>query len=264
MKIGFIGAGNMAGAIIRGMVAGGFSGGDIQACDVDAEKLTALSVDCGIRPCASGEEAAEGCDALVLAVKPQMFPSVLPPLAPALHRGRSLVISIAAGKSLGEIEGLLGAGLPVSRVMPNINAKVGEAMSAFCTNGLADEAHKSIVRLVFESVGEVVELEERLFPIFSVLSGCSPAYSLLYIYALAQAGVRGGLSKPVALKIATQAVLGTARMLGETGEHPRALIDQVCSPAGTTIEGVCALQDAGFEAAVLAAAKASLDRDQRL
>ena len=264
MKVGFIGAGNMAGAIIRGMVSGGFRGGDVLAYDIDNAKLMALFEDCGIRMCSSGREVAEEADAVVLAIKPQMFGEVLPPLSSSLHRRCPLVISIAAGKTLRAMEELLGAGLPLVRVMPNLNAKVGEAMSAFCGNERMNEGHRGVVRMILESVGEAVELEEKQFPVFSVLSGCSPAYTLMYIDSLAEAGVRGGLPKPLALKIASQAVLGTARLLQETGEHPRALTDQVCSPAGTTIEGVCALQEHGFEAAVLAAAKASLDRDLQL
>ena len=264
MKIGFIGAGNMAGAIIRGMVSGGFRGSDIVAFDTDNAKLIRLFEDCGICMTTSAAEAAEQADALVLAVKPQVLPKVLPSLSPVLHRRVPLVISIAAGKSLGELEGLAGPGLPMVRVMPNIAAKVGESMSAFCGNSRVDETHKSVVRLIFEAVGEVVELEERLFSAYSALAGCSPAFTLLYIDALAEAGVRYGIPKATALKIVSQAVLGTTRLLQETGEHPRTLIDQVCSPAGTTIEGVCALQEGGFEAAVLAAAKASYERDQAL
>ncbi len=264
VKIGFIGAGNMAGAIIRGMVAGGFRGSDIVAYDTDSAKLIRLFEDCGICMTTSAAETAEQVDALVLAVKPQVLPSVLPALSPVLHRCGTLVISIAAGKSLAWLEEMLGAGLPVVRVMPNIAAKVGESMSAFCGNAQAAESHKGIVRQIFEAVGEVVELEERLFSAFSALAGCSPAFTLLYIDALAEAGVRYGLPKGTALKIASQAVLGTTRLLQETGEHPRALIDQVCSPAGTTIEGVCALQSGGFEAAVLAAAAASYEKDKAL
>ena len=134
MKIGFIGAGNMAGAIIRGMVSGGFRGSDIVAFDTDNAKLIQLFEDCGICMTTSAAEVAEQVDALVLAVKPQVLPSVLPPLSPVLHRCGPLVISIAAGKSLASLEGMLGAGLPVVRVMPNIAAKVGESMSAFCSN----------------------------------------------------------------------------------------------------------------------------------
>lgn len=264
MKIGFIGAGNMAGAIIRGMAAGGFRGGDILVYDTDAAKLAALFEECGVRVCSSGEEAAAGSDALVLAVKPQVFPDVLPALATTLHRRRLLVISIAAGKTLASIEQMLGSGLPVVRVMPNIAAKVGEAMSAFCGNALVQDEHRSVVRLVFEAVGEVIELEEKLFSAYAAIAGCSPAFTLLYVDALAQAGVRYGIPKALSLKIAAQAVLGTTRLLQESGQHPRELADQVCSPGGTTIEGVCALQREGFEAAVLAAAEAAMEKDRKL
>lgn len=254
----------MAGAIIRGMAGGGFRGENIWVYDTDEDKLNALYEDCGITICPSGESVASGVDTLVLAVKPQVLPAVLPALSATLHRSRPLVISIAAGKNLDSLEELMGEGLPLVRVMPNINAKVNESISAFCGNRLTDEGHKAVVRRIFEAVGEVVELEERLFSAFSVIASCSPAYTLLYVDALAQAGVQFGIPKPLALKIASQAVLGTTRLLQETGEHPRALADQVCSPGGTTIAGVCSLQKDAFEAAVVAAAQASLDRDKQL
>lgn len=264
MKIGFIGAGNMAGAIIRGMVAGGFHGGDILVYDTDSTKMVTLFEDCGICICTSGAEVAAGADAVVFAVKPQVFPEVLPALSPTLHRHMPLVISIAAGKTLSYIEGMLGTGLPIVRVMPNIAAKVGEAMSAYCGNSQVKDAHGEIVRLIFEAVGEVIELKEDLFSAFSAIAGCSPAFTLLYVDALAQAGVKYGIPKAAALKIASQAVLGTTRLLQESGTHPRELADQVCSPGGTTIEGVCALQREGFEAAVLAAADACMEKDRKL
>ncbi len=264
MTVGFIGAGNMAGAIIRGMAGSGFRGENIWVYDTDETKLTALYADCGVTICPSADSTASGVDALVLAVKPQVLPAVLPMLAGTLHRCRPLVISIAAGKDLASLEEMAGEGLPLVRVMPNINAKVNESISAFCGNRLVDDTHKGMVRRIFEAVGEVIELEERLFSAFSVIASCSPAYTLLYVDALAQAGVKFGIPKPLAIKIASQAVLGTTRLLQETGEHPRALADQVCSPAGTTIAGVCSLQADGFEAAVIAAAQASLDRDNQL
>ena len=250
----------MAGAIIRGMAGGGFRGENIWVYDTDEDKLNALYEDCGITICPSGESVASGVDTLVLAVKPQVLPAV----SATLHRSRPLVISIAAGKTLASLEELLGEGLPLIRVMPNINAKVNESISAFCGNRLTEEGHKAVVRRIFEAVGEVIELEEKLFSAFSVIASCSPAYTLLYVDALAQAGVQFGIPKPLALKIASQAVLGTTRLLQETGEHPRALADQVCSPGGTTIAGVCSLQKDAFEAAVVAAAQASLDRDKQL
>ncbi len=264
MKVGFIGAGNMAGAIIRGMVAGGVRGSDVLVFDVDTAKQVALFEECGICMCGSAEEVIAGVDAVVLAVKPQVFPSLLPQLADVLHECMPLVISIAAGKTIASIEDMIGHGLPVVRVMPNINARAGESMSAFCGNGPVTETHKELVHRVFDSVGETAELAEHLFPAFSAIASCSPAYTLIYIDALAEAGVKYGIPKAMALKAAAQSVLGTARLLQESGEHPRVLADQVCSPGGTTIEGVAALQKNGFEAAVLEAARASLEKDQKL
>ena len=264
MKVGFIGAGNMAGAILRGMTAGGFSGNDLLVYDTDAAKLAALFEKCGVRICDSGTEVAEGADVLLLAVKPQVFPDVLPELAPVLRQECPLVISIAAGKTLASIEAFTGPGLPIVRVMPNLNARVGEGMSAFCGNAQVTEEHRGTVRLIFETVGEVMELDERYFSAYSAIAGCSPAFTFLYVDALAGAAVRYGIPKDAALKIAEQAVLGSARLLKESGDHPRALMDAVCSPGGTTIEGVRALVRGGFEAAVQDAVEASADKDRKL
>lgn len=264
MKIGFIGAGNMAGAIVRGMVSSGVRGGDILVYDVDTAKQVALFEECGVCMCGSADEVVFGADAVVLAVKPQVFPSLLPRLAPALQKCRPLIISIAAGKTLASIEELVGAGLAVVRVMPNINAKVGEAMSAYCANAAVTDAQRETVVRVFDAVGQTIEIPESLFSTYAALAGCSPAYTLLYMDALAEAGVKYGISKELSLKIVAQAVLGTARLLQESGDHPRSLADQVCSPGGTTIEGVIALQKNGFENAVLEAARASMEKDKKL
>lgn len=209
----------MAGAIIRGMAGGGFRGENIWVYDTDEDKLNALYEDCGITICPSGESVASGVDTLVLAVKPQVLPAVLPALSATLHRSRPLVISIAAGKTLASLEELLGEGLPLIRVMPNINAKVNESISAFCGNRLTEEGHKAVVRRIFEAVGEVIELEEKLFSAFSVIASCSPAYTLLYVDALAQAGVQFGIPKPLALKIASRGA-GHHPLLQETGSIP--------------------------------------------
>jgi len=264
MKIGFIGAGNMAGAIIRGMAADGARGGDLLVYDLDAAKLAALFEDCGIRVCADAEEVIAGSDAVVLGMKPQGFETSVRPLSHLFLEYRPLVISINAGKTLAVIEDCAGAGLPVARVMPNLGARVGEGMAAFCCNQEADEEAKAVVRMIFESVGMVLELEEKLFSAFSAIAGCSPAFALLYIDALANAGVKAGLPKDIGLKVAAQTVLGTVRLLQESGDHPRALIDQVCSPGGTTIEGMAALLDHGFEAAVQAAVTASYEKDKKM
>ena len=263
MKIAFIGAGNMAGAIIRGMCRASFVGANIAAYDIDSDKTAALARECGIAAAASASEAVTGADAVVLAVKPQMFAGVVPSLREALPAG-CLLVSIAAGKTLADIEALAGEEVPVIRVMPNICATVGASIAAYTGNARVADEHKTLVKRIFDAVGQSMELEESYFSAFAAIAGCSPAFTLLYIESLAQAGVKYGIPKAKSLEIASQAVLGTAKLLQETGEHPHVLMDAVCSPDGTTIEGVCALQREGFEAAVLAAVDASLQKDKKL
>ena len=264
MKIGFIGAGNMAGAIIRGMVAAGYHGNDILVYDIDAHKLAELFEQTGVCVCRTPQEVVEGSKTVVVAVKPQVLQTVLSQLSVSLHRSNPLVVSIAAGKSLTDLEIMCGKGLSIVRVMPNLNARVGEGIAAFCSNEQVTSSQKDTVCMIFRTVGDIIELEEKHFALFTSLASCSPAFTMLYIDALAQAGVRFGLPKATALQIAEKAVLGTARLMQETGEHPRALMDQVCSPGGTTIEGVCALQQRGFEVAVQAAVQAALEKDRKL
>ena len=264
MMIGFLGAGNMASAIMRGMVKNNMPSESIVCYDIDAQKTFALREELGVVTCPSAERLCEQADVLVLAIKPQVFSAALPALKETLSKKRPLVISIAAGKTLDSIAALIGDDLPMVRVMPNIAAAVGEAVSAYCTNALVTQPHVETVYTIFESVGTVLPLSEEQFGIFSVLAGCSPAYTLLYMDALATAGVRGGLSKSVALDIVTQSVIGTAKLLQERDEHPRVLADSVCSPGGTTIEGVCALAAGGFEKTVVEAAMASLEKDKKL
>lgn len=264
MKIGFIGAGNMAGAIIRGMCRSGFAAHDIAAYDIVADKTRQLAEECGISVSPSAQAAVQGADAVVLAVKPQMFDRVVPPLRDCLEQENPLIISIAAGKTLREIGALAGENRAAVRVMPNINATVSAAISAYTGNRFVTHEQKQLTARILDSVGRCMELEEDAFPVFSAVASCSPAFTLLYMESLAQAGVKHGLPKNRALEIACQAVLGTALLLQETGEHPHVLMDAVCSPGGTTIEGVCALQREGLEAAVIAAVDASLEKDKKL
>jgi pyrroline-5-carboxylate reductase len=174
------------------------------------------------------------------------------------------VISVAAGRTLAFLEDGLGPDLPIARVMPNINAKVGASTSAFAVNSRCAESHKSIVQALFSTVGAIIELPEEQFSIFTAIAGSSPAFSYMYIDALARAAVRGGLSRDKALEIAASAVYGSAKMILESREHPFTLIDQVSSPGGTTIEGICALQEHGFESAVHKAVAATALKDKNL
>lgn len=264
MKIGFLGAGNMATAIIRGMVNSGMKSTAVCCYDIDQQKTFSLQNECGITVCQTAEQLCEEVQVLVLAIKPQVFEKALPPLRTILRIQRPLVISIAAGKTLENLAYYLGEEIPLVRVMPNVAAKVGESVTAYCTNALVTQKHVGVVYEIFESVGTVLPLAEEQFGIFSVLASCSPAYTLLYMNALATAGVRCGLPKATALEIVAQSVLGTAKLLQESDEHPHVLLDSVCSPGGTTIEGVCALERGGLEATVIEAALASLEKDKKL
>ena len=263
--LGFIGCGNMAEAIISGAVSSGFiEGVDIAVFDIDTAKSKSLKDRFGVQICDSAEDTVKSTYVTVLAVKPQVFPSVLPQIKEALSVHSTALISIGAGKTLDYIGGFLNADTPIVRVMPNINAKVGAAVSAVCRNGNADEKLFTYAKELCASFGEVIELPEEQFPLFGVIAGCSPAFSFMYIDAMARAAVKNGMSRQNALKIAAQAVLGSAKMISESDSHPWELVDSVCSPGGTTIEGVASLQKDGFEAAVINAVEASLDKDKKL
>ena len=263
-NIGFIGCGNMASAIIGGAVSSNFvEGENICVFDVDESKAEYLNKEYGVKTCNSAEELAKNSEFIVLAVKPQIFPAVLPQIKESINN--SVVVSIGAGKTLEYIGSFLNENTPVIRVMPNINAKVGASMSAVCKNEFADDKALDFVKGLCNSFGEVVEIPESQFALFGVIAGCSPAYSFMFIDSMAREAVKNGMKKDEALKICAQAVLGSAKMILEDKENnPWALINSVCSPGGTTIEGVAKLQSEGFDTAVMNAVKASLEKDKKL
>ena len=263
--LGFIGTGNMATAIIKGVLASGMlSGEDIAIYDIDTEKAQALASEYGVKVFSSENEIAEKCDKVVLSVKPNVFPSLLNKIDGELKANNPLVISIAAGKSIDFISECLSYNAKIIRVMPNINAKVGAAVSAYCGKDNVSDAELSFVKELCESFGIAVNISENLFSVYSAIGGCSPAFAYMFIDSLARAAVKNGMPKNVALEVAAGAVLGSAKMILESDEHPWQLVDQVCSPGGTTIEGVTSLQNDGFESAVMDAVQAAIDKDKRL
>lgn len=263
-KLGFIGCGNMATAIIGGAVSSEYlKGENICVFDVDTSKAELLNKEYGVNLGSSAEELAGSCEYVVLAVKPQVFPVVLPQIKNNIKD--SVVVSIGAGKTLEFIGSFLNEKTSIIRVMPNINAKVGASMSAVCKNDYTTDDALSFVKGLCKSFGEVMELSESQFPLFGVIAGCSPAYSFMFIDSMAREAVKNGMKKDEALKICAQAVLGSAKMILEDKENnPWALINSVCSPGGTTIEGVAKLQSEGFDTSVMDAVKASLDKDKKL
>ena len=267
MNYGFIGAGNMAGAIIKGMTIGtkSFDGKDIYACALHKSTTDKLAEECGINSCETASEVIKASDILILAVKPAVLADVVTAEIKAeIAEKKPLVISIAAGKTLDYLKGLLGDETAVVRVMPNINAKVGCSTSGFCTTENVTEKEKELVKALFSTIGSVTEIPEKLFGIHGVLGGAAPAFAYLYIDALARAAVKAGMPKKQAIELTAQTVLGSAKMVLESGEHPWALIDQVCSPGGTTIEGICSLEANNFEATLCKAFDAVFEKDKRL
>ncbi len=265
MKLGFIGCGNMASAIIKGVSKSALvSCSDIVVYDKLEEKSKSLSTEIGICVAKDENEVASSCDVVVLAVKPNVFEHVLPLIDGSLKQKNPLIISIAAGKSISFIEGLLSYSPAVARVMPNINATVLESVSAYCCNGNVSDEQEKFTADFCSSFGKAVALDEAYFAIYGVIGGCSPAYVYMFIDAMARAAVKNGMPKDKALQVSAQAVLGSAKMVLEGGDSPWNLVDKVCSPGGTTIEGVLSLQRDGFEAAVANAVQASFEKDKKL
>lgn len=264
VNYGFIGLGNMAGAIIRGMCrSDGFAGDSIYGFNRSVGKTEALARECGLIPAESAADLVEKCEVVVLAVKPQMLDGVLGGISEKLGSGK-LVITIAAGKTLDWYAARLPEGTPVIRVMPNIAAKVGCSVSAICGSAYVDDAQFRLAEAIFSSVGKVYRLDEGMFPAFGAIGGASGAFVYMYIDALTDAGVRAGFPRPMALELAAQTVLGAARLQEVSGEHPIVLMNQVCSPGGTTIEGVLKLRELGFESCVHQGINAIIEKDKRL
>ena len=263
MKYGFIGLGNMGSAILNGMLKSpSFPPIGITGYDVDPAKLKQTAESAGISVSSSVTELVNRCDVVILAVKPQQLTPVLEEITGLDDLKEKLFISIAAGFPISRIVSLLR--LPtanVIRAMPNLNAAVGEAITALCQNVLSAEDHMDIANAIFSSVGETVELDEHLFGAFSAVAGASPAFTFMYMDALAMAGVQAGIPRTLAEKIAIQAVKGSAVNAAASKEHFDVLRDKVCSPAGTTIEGVTVLEENGFKGTVMNAVRAVIDKD---
>lgn len=256
LKLGFIGAGNMGSAILRGLIAADYlTPDDMAICDLNTRKLEELSDEYpGLTCTESDVELAEMCDMIVLAVKPHFMAEVIDHIRDELN-GKA-VISIAAGWTVEQLtDAMEGSGATCLRVMPNTPAMVGEGMTAMCEDTTFSEEDFDFAKGIFNSVGRTVVLPERLFDGVIAISGSSPAYVYMMIEAMADAGVKEGLYRNTAYELAAQAVLGSALMVLQSGTHPAALKDAVCSPAGTTIEAVEELERKGFRAAIMDAMK---------
>lgn len=263
-KIGFIGSGNMAGAIIRGILAKGLAKPEqIMATGRRKDRLEALGEELGIQVTTENKKAAAWADILFLAVKPGVFTQVIPEICEE-RKQDGLVISIAAGQSIASIEAMFGERLRLVRVMPNTPSFVGEGMASISPNSLTLPEDIEVTQKIFGSIGRWEMVGEELMDAVIGVSGSSPAYVYMFIEAMADAAVIGGMAREQAYRFAAQAVYGSAKMVLETGKHPGELKDMVCSPAGTTIAAVAELEKQGLRKAVIEGCRACMEKSREM
>ncbi|MCK6592557.1 MAG: pyrroline-5-carboxylate reductase, partial [Polyangiaceae bacterium] len=263
-KIGFVGGGNMASALIRGLLQSSTVTADqIRASDVKDERLEELRQKYGVETTTDNDELVRWADVIVIAVKPQIVDRILGSIASGLG-GSDVVISIAAGVPIDAIEARLPAGSRVIRAMPNTAAIALAGATAIAPGTHATRDDIGIARSLFEAVGRCVTLDESLLDAVTGLSGSGPAYVMLMIEALADGGVKVGLGRDVALLLAAQTVYGAAKLQLETGEHPGRLKDMVTSPGGTAIAGLHTLEAGGLRRTLIDAVEAAATRAAQL
>ncbi len=264
-KIGFIGSGNMGEALVSGLVLSkAAKPEDIICSDIDPELLDDIKEKYGVCVTTDNIEVARTSDIIVYATKPQILGSVLKQTADALDMSK-LIISIAAGVPLAAIAAGLGKELRLIRAMPNICAFVKESATAIAAGEFVLENDVAMARAIFDSVGKTVFIQENtLMDAFTGLSGSGPAYIFTIVDAMADAGVKMGLSRKNALFLSTQTVLGAAKLLQESGEHPGQLKDRVASPGGTAIAGIHTLEQGGLRTTLINAVESATKRSKEL
>ena len=255
MKLGFIGTGNMASAIMGGIIKKAIiPAEEIIGADLFAPGRERVQKQFGIHVTDSNKEVVEKAEVIILSVKPQFYESVINEIKDDIKKDQ-IVITIAPGKTLAWLSEKFGKDVKLVRTMPNTPAMVGEGMTAACPNEHMTEEEIAYVRTLLESFSHVEIVPERLMDVVVSVSGSSPAYVFVMIEAMADAAVSGGMPRAQAYQFAAQAVLGSAKMVLDTGKHPGELKDMVCSPAGTTIEAVRTLEERGFRSAIIEAMK---------
>jgi pyrroline-5-carboxylate reductase len=264
LKIGFLGAGKMATALAKGFVRAEIAfPKEIIASARSAATRNLFAKEIGAKTSASNSDVLKFANVIILGVKPIQVAEVLAEQRDNFTKNH-LLISIAAGVTISKLENLLSAGARVIRVMPNTPALVGEAASAFALGKNATAANGEIAKKLLSAVGVALQVKESLLDAVTGLSGSGPAYVYQFIEALSDGGVAAGLPRDIATKLAAQTVLGAAKMVLETGQHPGALKDQVTSPGGTTIEGLHALEKGKLRATVMSAVRAATEKSKKL
>ena len=260
MKIGFIGTGNMGSAMIKGLVTSEYVSGDkINIFDVNKEKSKELSEKYNVNSLQNEIEIVDNSDIVVLSVKPNIYGSVLEKIKDRIGENK-IIVAIAAGVSIQNIENIAGKDKKIVRTMPNTPAQVLEGMTAVVFNENISEEEKKDIFKILGSFGKSIEIEEKLMHTFTGIAGSLPAYVYMFIEALADGAVLNGLRRDVAYRLAANTVLGSAKMVLETNEHPGKLKDDVCSPAGSTIEAVRVLEENNFRSAVIECERACFEK----
>lgn len=254
-KIGFIGAGNMATALIKGLYSSNDQW-DIYAYDKYEEKVSELSIEYDVTK-SSFIEIATNCNIIILAVKPNIYPAIINNLNNHIQTD-VIIVSITPSFSLDELTSLFTENTKIVRAMPNTPALVREGITGISFNDVIDTEEKDMVKKLFTTIGKVHIVEEKLMNAIVGVSGSSPAYAYIFIEALADAGVKHGIPRDLAYEFAAQSLLGSSKMVLETKEHPAKLKDNVSSPGGTTIEAIAALEENGFRNSIIKAVDAAV------
>lgn len=264
MKLGFIGCGNMASAIMSGIISNGIiEAKDIIGADVFAPSRDKVKDSLGIQIAEDNREVVEKADIFVLSVKPQFYAEVIAEIKESVKENQ-IVVTLAPGKTLAWLEEQFGKQVKIVRTMPNTPAMVQEGMTAACANSYVAAEELETVCNILKGFGEVEVVPEKLIDAVVAVSGSSPAYVFMMIEAMADAAVKEGMPRTQAYKFAAKAVMGSAKMVLETGIHPSELKDMVCSPGGTTIEAVKVLEAMGFRSALMEAMEACANRSREL
>ncbi|SFP71111.1 pyrroline-5-carboxylate reductase [Butyrivibrio proteoclasticus] len=264
MTIGFIGLGNMAKAMIGGILAKGLMGpNEIIGTAATETTRTKVANKYGIQTRSSNEAVAKDADIIILAVKPQYLKVVIADIMDTVDDSK-IIVSIAAGKTINWLAKEFEKPVKIIRVMPNTPALVLEGCSAVCRNDLVTDNDFHFVMELLESFGKAYTVPESMMDVVVGISGSSPAYVFLFIEAMADAAVAGGMPRKQAYEFAAQSVLGSAKMVLETGKHPGELKDMVCSPSGTTIEAVHVLEKEGFRGTVMDAVQACIEKSRNI
>lgn len=264
MKLGFIGCGNMASAIMSGIISNGLMDAkEIIGADVFAPSKEKVKANLGIQIAESNREVVEKAEAFVLSVKPQYYEEVISEIKDYV-KADQLIITLAPGKTLAWLEEKFGKTVKLVRTMPNTPAMVQEGMTAACPNENVTEAEMEYVLRILRAFGEAEVVPEKLIDAVVAVSGSSPAYVYMLIEAMADAAVAEGMPRTQACKFAAKAVMGSAKMVLETGKHPGELKDMVCSPGGTTIEAVKVLEETGFRGSIMQAMEVCAEKSRNM